>query len=268
MKIYIILIFLFLISSCSDQSIEVKSTQPSQNNISYNKSYNSEDLLHKFSYVKLNKDGSKISCLLNLYLDSSDKIKPYKFQQFFKINDKIQYGSGNFWAYYDTISFFRDRFNALDDDLKIKKSNDNKILLTLNNGITFVEDDSSYYYNKMIETPYSVNKIDSTHYIVSDSYPNQRGYRMSDLRYDGGEYLYREFGEEFSSYPLYVKFDLSEASINGSNYIKIKYQGDGVYKFMDSVKDRSIKFLNDSCVVMIKEFNENKIYFYLGAIKH
>jgi len=111
------------------------------------------DVRHKYSYVKLIEDGSKVAGLLELY-GTND------YTQAVTINGYTQSGRGTFYVNGDKVTLSRTSGIAIDGVLDITKGSDNKLWLTLTNGVTYVEDDNSSFLKSMTVTP-SLSNVNS-----------------------------------------------------------------------------------------------------------
>ena len=111
------------------------------------------DVRHKYSYVKLIEDGSKVAGLLELY-GTND------YTQAVTINGYTQSGRGTFYVNGDQLTLSRTSGIAIDGVLDITKGSDNKLWLTLTNGVTYVEDDNSSFLKSMTVTP-SLSNVNS-----------------------------------------------------------------------------------------------------------
>ncbi len=107
---------------------------------------NKIEIRHKYSYVNINEDGSKLAGLLELY-GTND------FTQAVTINGYTQSGRGTFKINGDKLTLNRTSGIAVDGVIKISIGVGNKIWLTLSNGVTYVEDDNMSYIKNMRATP-------------------------------------------------------------------------------------------------------------------
>jgi hypothetical protein len=182
------------------------------------------DVNHKYSYVKINEDGTKVAGLLDLYgtNDFTHSVNVTGGQTFS--------GRGNFTVNGDKIIFHKTAGTAVDGVLTISKGSDNKIWLTLSNGVTYVEDDKSVYLKSMTVTPHKQNSIEQ-----EDEQTDKNGDIVGDysniITYKG---TVNDSESGFSQdYTLYIKSDFSAASIGGGPYYKIEDQNDGTYLWLD-----------------------------------
>ena len=245
MKPILQIICLVLVICCNSSSSEVAiadtvAVQP----IDTAGSINTEtsqilDLRHKYSYVNSNEDGSMVAGLLELYGTN-------EYTQAATINGFTQSGRGTFSINGGKVTLSRTSGIAIDGVLTISKGNDNRIWLTLSNGVTYVEDDDSYYIKKMIVTPssqendskedYSSGNVESTEEIVDYiSYQGTMRDEQSGISQD---------------YTLKLKKDFRSASIGGGPFTRIEDQGDGSFMWLDgTIIGMSFKPMQQSCIV-------------------
>lgn len=195
------------------------------------------DIRHKYSFVKLNDDGSKVAGLLELY-GTND------FTQAVTINGSTQSGRGTFYIDGDRVMLSRTSGIAIDDELIISKGTDNKLWLTLNNGITYVEDDNSSFLKSMTLTPSRTNNKS----IESSGIAPAQNSQPTDFIYEGSATDNQNGITQ--NYILYVKSDFSAASIGGGPYTQIEDQGNGSYMWLGgTIIGMSFKPLKDRCII-------------------
>lgn len=193
------------------------------------------EVRHKYSYVKLNEDGSKVAGLLELF-GTND------YTQSVTVNGFKQHGRGIFYLNGDKITLSRISGIAIDGELIILKADNNKLWLTLNNGVTYVEDDNSSYLKSMTVTPSLSNVND---YSENSSPQNSQ---QSEFVYEGTA-IDNQSGIS-QDYTLYIKSDFSSASIGGGPYSRIEDQGDGTYLWLEgTIIGMSFKPIKDKCIV-------------------
>ena len=154
MKKVVVIISIFL-SACGGAVTEARTDtaaayvdkSSSQSNTTIPESI---EVRHKYSYVKLIEDGSKVAGLLELY-GTND------YTQAVTINGFTQSGRGTFYVNGDKLTLSRTSGIAIDGVLDISNGSDNKLWLTLTNGVTYVEDDNSTYLKSMTVTPNNLN---------------------------------------------------------------------------------------------------------------
>lgn len=195
------------------------------------------EVRHKYSYVNLNEDGSKVAGLLELY-GTND------YTQSATINGFTQSGRGTFYVNGDKVTLSRTSGIAIDGVLDILKSSDNKIWLILSNGVTYVEDDNSTYLKSMNVTPNSSNANVS---VNSDENSNQNT-KPTEIVYEGT--MTDNQSGISQDYTLYIKSDFSSASIGGGPYNRIEDQRDGSYMWLDgTIIGMSFKPMKNKCIV-------------------
>ena len=195
------------------------------------------EVRHKYSYVNLNEDGSKVAGLLELY-GTND------YTQSATINGFTQSGRGTFYVNGDKVTLSRTSGIAIDGVLDILKSSDNKIWLILSNGVTYVEDDISTYLKSMTVTPNSSNANVS---VNSDENSNQNT-KPTEIVYEGT--MTDNQSGISQDYTLYIKSDFSSASIGGGPYNRIEDQRDGSFMWLDgTIIGMSFKPMKDRCIV-------------------
>ena len=195
------------------------------------------DVRHKYSYVKLNEDGSKVSGLLELY-GTND------YTQAVTINGYNQSGRGTFYVNGDKVTLSRTSGIAIDGVLDISKGNDNKLWLTLTNGVTYVEDDNSSYLKSMTVTPSNSN-VNSD--VNTDNTTSQNA-QPAEIVYQGT--MTDNQSGVSQDYTLYLKSDFSAASIGGGPYYRIEDQRDGTYMWLEgTIIGMSFKPMKDRCIV-------------------
>ena len=195
------------------------------------------EVRHKYSYVKLNEDGSKVAGLLELY-GTND------YTQAVTINGFNQHGRGTFYVNGDNVTLSRTSGIAIDGVLGISKGADNKLWLNLSNGVTYVEDDNSTYLKSMTVTPNSsnVNGNVSTDNIISQST------QPAEIIYEGMA-TDNQSGTS-QNYTLYIKSDFSAASIGGGAFTRIEDQGNGVYMWLDgTIIGMSFRPMSNKCII-------------------
>jgi hypothetical protein len=204
---------------------------------SNNTTSQSIEIRHKYSYVKLNEDGSKVAGLLELY-GTND------YTQSVTINGYNQHGRGTFIYNNGNLTLSRTSGIAIDGVLDISKSNDNKIWLILSNGVTYVEDDNSTYLKSMNVTPNSSNANGE---VNSDENSNANT-KPAEIVYEGT--MTDNQSGISQDYTLYIKSDFSSASIGGGPYNRIEDQRDGSYMWLDgTIIGMSFKPMKDKCIV-------------------
>lgn len=195
------------------------------------------EVRHKYSYVNLNEDGSKVAGLLELYATND-------YTQSATINGFTQSGRGTFYVNGDKVTLSRTSGIAIDGVLDILKSTDNKIWLILSNGVTYVEDDNSTYLKSMNVTPNSSNANGK---VNSDENSNQNT-KPTEIIYEGT--MTDNQSGISQDYTLYIKSDFSSASIGGGPYNRIEDQRDGSYMWLDgTIIGMSFKPMKDRCIV-------------------
>ncbi len=245
MKNIIIGTILFALFSCSGSSADIPAADTTAVEIvdtlviANTEPSPTLDLRHKYSYVKLNEDGSMVAGLLELY-GTND------YTQAATINGFTQSGRGTFYINGDNVTLSRKSGIAIDGVLTISKGNDNKIWLTLSNGVTYVEDDNSYFIKNMIVTP----NIQSDQ--TQEDYSQGNGESTDDVvDYISYEGTMRDDQSGISQdYTLKLKKDFRSASIGGGPYTRIEDQGDGSYLWIDgTIIGMSFKPMQQSCTV-------------------
>ena len=245
MKKFITGIFLFTLFSCGGSSADIPAADTTSVQIvdtlviANTESSPTLDLRHKYSYVKSNADGSMVAGLLELY-GTND------YTQAVTINGFTQSGRGTFYINADNVTLSRKSGIAIDGVLTISKGNENRIWLTMSNGVTYVEDDNSYFIKNMIVTPNNQN--DET----KEDYSHGNGESKDDvLDYISYEGTMRDDQSGISQdYELKLKKDFSSASIGGGPYNRIEDQGDGSYLWIDgTIIGMSFKPMQQSCTV-------------------
>jgi len=195
------------------------------------------DVRHKYSYVKLNEDGSKVAGLLELY-GTND------YTQAVTINGYNQSGRGTFYVNGDKVTLSRTSGIAIDGVLDISKGNDNKLWLTLTNGVTYVEDDNSSYLKSMTVTPSNSN-VNSD---VNTNNTTSQNAQPAEIVYQGT--MTDNQSGVSQDYTLYLKSDFSAASIGGGPYNRIEDQRDGTYMWLEgTIIGMSFKPMKDRCIV-------------------
>ena len=195
------------------------------------------EVRHKYSYVKLIEDGSKVAGLLELY-GTND------YTQAVTINGFTQSGRGTFYVNGDKLTLSRTSGIAIDGVLDISKGSDNKVWLTLNNGVTYVEDDNSTYLKSMTVTP---NNLNGNSDVNTDNTTSQNT-QSAEIVYQGT--MTDNQSGISQDYTLYLKSDFSAASIGGGPYIRIEDQRDGTYMWLDgTIIGMSFKPMKDRCIV-------------------
>ena len=195
------------------------------------------DVRHKYSYVKLIEDGSKVAGLLELY-GTND------YTQAVTINGYTQSGRGTFYVNGDQLTLSRTSGIAIDGVLDITKGSDNKLWLTLTNGVTYVEDDNSSFLKSMTVTP-SLSNVNSD--VNTDNTTSQNS-QPAEIVYQGT--MTDNQSGVSQDYTLYLKSDFSAASIGGGPYIRIEDQRDGTYMWLDgTIIGMSFKPMKDRCIV-------------------
>ena len=195
------------------------------------------EVRHKYSYVKLIEDGSKVAGLLELY-GTND------YTQAVTINGFTQSGRGTFYVTGDKLTLSRTSGIAIDGVLDISKGSDNKLWLSLNNGVTYVEDDNSSYLKSMAVTPSNSN-VNSD---VNTGNTTSQNTQPAEIIYQGT--MTDNQSGVSQDYTLYLKSDFSAASIGGGPYIRIEDQRDGTYMWLDgTIIGMSFKPMKDRCIV-------------------
>lgn len=198
------------------------------------------DLNHKYSYVKSVEDGSFVTGLLELYGVND-------YTQAVAINGLTQSGRGTYSVKGDVLTLNKSNGIAIDGNLAVRKGKDNKIWLTLDNGITYVQDDDSYYIRNLAITPGS-KKTETPPSNPASGENEDEVAREESLSYEGT--VTDELNNITQDYVLKIKPDWSSASIGGGPYTTIQNQGNGVYMWMDgSIIGMSFKPLKDKCIV-------------------
>ena len=241
MKKVVVIISIFL-SACGGAVTEARTDtaaayvdkSSSQSNTTIPESI---EVRHKYSYVKLIEDGSKVAGLLELY-GTND------YTQAVTINGFTQSGRGTFYVNGDKLTLSRTSGIAIDGVLDISKGSDNKLWLTLTNGVTYVEDDNSTYLKSMTVTPSNLN-VNSD--VNTDNITSQNT-QSAEIVYQGT--MTDNQSGISQDYTLYLKSDFSAASIGGGPYIRIEDQRDGTYMWLDgTIIGMSFKPMKDRCIV-------------------
>ena len=241
MKKVVVIISIFL-SACGGAVTEARTDtaaayvdkSSSQSNTTIPESI---EVRHKYSYVKLIEDGSKVAGLLELY-GTND------YTQAVTINGFTQSGRGTFYVNGDKLTLSRTSGIAIDGVLDISKASDNKLWLTLTNGVTYVEDDNSTYLKSMTVTPSNLN-VNSD---VNTDNTTSQNTQSAEIVYQGT--MTDNQSGISQDYTLYLKSDFSAASIGGGPYIRIEDQSDGTYMWIDgTIIGMSFKPMKDRCVV-------------------
>jgi len=241
MKKVVVVISIFL-SACGGAVTEARTdtaaayvdTSSTQSNTTIPESI---DVRHKYSYVKLIEDGSKVAGLLELY-GTND------YTQAVTINGYTQSGRGTFYVNGDKVTLSRTSGIAIDGVLDISKGSDNKLWLTLTNGVTYVEDDNSSFLKSMTVTP-SLSKVNSD---VNTDNTTSQNTQPAEIVYQGT--MTDNQSGVSQDYTLYLKSDFSAASIGGGPYIRIEDQRDGTYMWLDgTIIGMSFKPMKDRCIV-------------------
>ena len=238
----VVFIISILISACGGAVTEARTDtaaayvdkSSSQSNTTIPESI---EVRHKYSYVKLIEDGSKVAGLLELY-GTND------YTQAVTINGFTQSGRGTFYVNGDKLTLSRTSGIAIDGVLDISKASDNKLWLTLTNGVTYVEDDNSTYLKSMTVTPSNLN-VNSD--VNTDNITSQNT-QSAEIVYQGT--MTDNQSGISQDYTLYLKSDFSAASIGGGPYIRIEDQRDGTYMWLDgTIIGMSFKPMKDRCIV-------------------
>ena len=238
----VVFIISILISACGGAVTEARTDtaaayvdkSSSQSNTTIPESI---EVRHKYSYVKLIEDGSKVAGLLELY-GTND------YTQAVTINGFTQSGRGTFYVNGDKLTLSRTSGIAIDGVLDISKGSDNKLWLTLTNGVTYVEDDNSTYLKSMTVTPSNLN-VNSD---VNTDNTTSQNTQSAEIVYQGT--MTDNQSGISQDYTLYLKSDFSAASIGGGPYIRIEDQRDGTYMWLDgTIIGMSFKPMKDRCVV-------------------
>jgi len=241
MKKVVVIISIFL-SACGGAATEARTdtaaayvdTSSSQSNTTISQTI---EVRHKYSYVKLNEDGSKVAGLLELY-GTND------YTQAVTINGYNQSGRGTFYVNGDKVTLIRTSGIAIDGVLDITKGSDNKLWLTLTNGVTYVEDDNSSYLKSMTVTPSNSN----VHSDVYTDNTNSQNTQSAEIVYQGTA-TDNQSGIS-QDYTLYIKSDFSSASIGGGPYNRIEDQRNGTYLWLEgTIIGMSFKPMKDRCIV-------------------
>jgi len=241
MKKVVFIISIFL-SACGGAVTEARTdtaaayvdTSSTQSNTTVSESL---DVRHKYSYVKLIEDGSKVAGLLELY-GTND------YTQAVTINGYTQSGRGTFYVNGDKVTLSRTSGIAIDGVLDISKGSDNKLWLTLTNGVTYVEDDNSSFLKSMTVTP-SLSNVNSD---VNTDNTTSQDTQPAEIVYQGT--MTDNQSGVSQDYTLYLKSDFSAASIGGGPYIRIEDQRDGTYMWLDgTIIGMSFKPMKDRCIV-------------------
>ena len=238
----VVFIISILISACGGAVTEARTDtaaayvdkSSSQSNTTIPESI---EVRHKYSYVKLIEDGSKVAGLLELY-GTND------YTQAVTINGFTQSGRGTFYVNGDKLTLSRTSGIAIDGVLDISKGSDNKLWLTLINGVTYVEDDNSSFLKSMTVTPSNSNDNSD---VNTDNTTSQNS-QPAEIVYQGT--MTDNQSGISQDYTLYLKSDFSAASIGGGPYIRIEDQRDGTYMWLDgTIIGMSFKPMKDRCVV-------------------
>ena len=238
----VVFIISILISACGGAVTEARTDtaaayvdkSSSQSNTTIPESI---EVRHKYSYVKLIEDGSKVAGLLELY-GTND------YTQAVTINGFTQSGRGTFYVNGDKLTLSRTSGIAIDGVLDISKGSDNKLWLTLINGVTYVEDDNSSFLKSMTVTPSNSNDNSD---VNTDNTTSQNS-QPAEIVYQGT--MTDNQSGVSQDYTLYLKSDFSAASIGGGPYIRIEDQRDGTYMWLDgTIIGMSFKPMKDRCVV-------------------
>lgn len=238
----VVFIISILISACGGAVTEARTDtaaayvdkSSSQSNTTIPESI---EVRHKYSYVKLIEDGSKVAGLLELY-GTND------YTQAVTINGFTQSGRGTFYVNGDKLTLSRTSGIAIDGVLDISKGSDNKLWLTLTNGVTYVEDDNSSFLKSMTVTPSNSNDNSD---VNTDNTTSQNS-QPAEIVYQGT--MTDNQSGVSQDYTLYLKSDFSAASIGGGPYIRIEDQRDGTYMWLDgTIIGMSFKPMKDRCIV-------------------
>jgi hypothetical protein len=195
------------------------------------------DVRHKYSYVKLNEDGSKVAGMLELY-GTND------YTQAVTINGYTQSGRGTFDVNGDKLTLSRTSGIAIDTVLDITKGSDNRMWLTLNNGITYVEDDNSSYLKSMSVTPSNSN---FNSHVNTDNSTSQNSL-PAEIVYQG--IMTDNQSGVSQDYTLFIKSNFSSASIGGGPFNRIVDQRNGTYLWLEgTIIGMSFRPMSDKCVV-------------------
>jgi hypothetical protein len=222
MKKVVVVISIFL-SACGGAATEARTDSAAANvdstmPHSITAENESVEVRHKYSYVKLNEDGSKVAGMLELY-GTND------FTQAVTINGFTQSGRGTFYVNGNKLTLSRTSGIAIDGVLDISKGSDN-----------------SSFLKSMTVTPSLSN--------VNENYENS-----SNQNSQPTEFVYEGTATDNQSgisqdYTLYIKSDFSSASIGGGPYSRIEDQRDGTYLWLEgTIIGMSFKPMKDRCVV-------------------
>lgn len=243
--ILISILFSMLLIGCNEQGVTEETSTidssefitdvPTNDNSTNNQGY---DLNHKYSYVKLLDNGNSVSGLLDLY-GSND------YTQAIVADGFTQSGRGTFSVNGNVLTLKKTSGIAIDGNLKISK-NDGKIWLTLNNGVTYVQDDEGYYIRNIESTPGSSQNEDS--YSESDGNAENSEVQDEFLTYEGT--ATDEQSGLSQSYTLSIASDFSSASIGGGPYTSLQDQGNGSYMWTDgTIIGMNFKLMNGRCIL-------------------
>lgn len=198
------------------------------------------ELRHKYSYVKFIEDGSKVAGMLELY-GTND------YTQVVTTNKSTLSGRGTFIYDNGNLTLSRTSGFAIDGNLVITKGNNNKIWLTLNNGVTYVEDDESYYLKNMVITPHFENYVEKEEAMTDEN--GDIVEKLPDIITYEGTMNDNQSGIS-QDYTLYIKSDFSSASIGGGPYNRIEDQRDGSYMWLDgTIIGMSFKPMKNKCII-------------------
>ena len=194
------------------------------------------DVRHKYSYVSLNEDGSKVAGLLELY-GTND------YTQAATINGFTQSGRGTFTINGDKLILNRTSGIAINGELTIvKEEQTGNLHLILSNGVNYVQDDNSSYLKSMTVTPkISLGNENSNIDQTQNAIPKE-------LIFEGT--MHDDQTGISQDYTLFIKPDFSSASIGGGPYNKIEDQGDGTYMWLDgTIIGMSFRPTSNNCIL-------------------
>lgn len=221
--------------SCHSKSIQTEA--PVTDTVLAASSYQQEDktnidILHKYSYVKKYDDGTVIAGMIDIYTSQS-------FTQAVTLNGLTKSGRGRYTIDGDRINFINTGGVSISGYAQINKMDDGKLMIILDNGVCYIEDDLSYYIKNMTTTP-SINNIE-----YNDT-SNESVYK--DINYYGT--VMDEQSGISQNYTLQIKPDFYTASIANGPYNRIEDQGDGSYMWVEgSMVGMSFRPYEDKCVV-------------------
>lgn len=194
------------------------------------------DLKHKYTYVVRNDDGSMVIGMLDIYSTN-------EFTQTASVvgSKFMESGRGSYVVNGDKLILNRTGGIAINGTLSISKGDENKLWLSLDNGVTYVEDDNLSYIKNLQVTPFKKSEISHNNETTKSETP-------IEIKYEGT--MTDNQSGISQEYTLYIKPDFSSASIGGGPYNRIEDQRDGSYMWLDgTIIGMSFKPMSDRCIV-------------------